>query len=196
MRGLAAAQGRTLRFGLRIHTLSRDTSEEAWRARPVAARRARPGHRGPGPGRARGERVHRAAADAVAARRPLVVRLGARAGGRARACGPASGLVRGGAGTALVGSHAEVADRLEEYHRARDRRVHPLGLPARRGGVLVRRGRDARAARAAGCYGDPPTGAGASRPAPDAGRSSAPPASRLLCGTLGVWTTSPGERSR
>ena len=26
------------------------------------------------------------------------------------------GLVRGGAGTALVGSHDEVADRLEEYH--------------------------------------------------------------------------------
>jgi alkanesulfonate monooxygenase len=25
------------------------------------------------------------------------------------------GLVRGGAGTALVGSHAEVADRIEEY---------------------------------------------------------------------------------
>ena len=27
------------------------------------------------------------------------------------------GLVRGGAGTALVGSHEEVAARLEEYHR-------------------------------------------------------------------------------
>jgi alkanesulfonate monooxygenase len=27
------------------------------------------------------------------------------------------GLVRGGAGTALVGSHAEIADRIEEYHR-------------------------------------------------------------------------------
>ncbi|MFD8941696.1 LLM class flavin-dependent oxidoreductase, partial [Streptomyces californicus] len=26
------------------------------------------------------------------------------------------GLVRGGAGTALVGSHTEVADRIEEYH--------------------------------------------------------------------------------
>ena len=26
------------------------------------------------------------------------------------------GLVRGGAGTALVGSHAEVADLIEEYH--------------------------------------------------------------------------------
>ncbi len=30
MRELAEAEGRTLRFGLRIHTLSRDTSEEAW----------------------------------------------------------------------------------------------------------------------------------------------------------------------
>jgi alkanesulfonate monooxygenase len=28
------------------------------------------------------------------------------------------GLVRGGAGTALVGSHEEVAERLVEYHRA------------------------------------------------------------------------------
>lgn len=27
------------------------------------------------------------------------------------------GLVRGGAGTALVGSHEQVADRIEEYHR-------------------------------------------------------------------------------
>jgi alkanesulfonate monooxygenase len=26
------------------------------------------------------------------------------------------GLVRGGAGTALVGSHEQVADRIEEYH--------------------------------------------------------------------------------
>ncbi|NEE33284.1 LLM class flavin-dependent oxidoreductase, partial [Streptomyces sp. SID7982] len=26
------------------------------------------------------------------------------------------GLVRGGAGTALVGSHTEVADRIREYH--------------------------------------------------------------------------------
>ena len=53
------------------------------------------------------------------------------------------GLVRGGAGTALVGSHDEVADRIEEYHAARLRRVHPLRPPAPRGGLLVRRGRDA-----------------------------------------------------
>jgi alkanesulfonate monooxygenase len=36
-------------------------------------------------------------------------------GGRGPAAGV--GLVRGGAGTALVGSHAEVADRIEEYAR-------------------------------------------------------------------------------
>ena len=48
------------------------------------------------------------------------------------------GLVRGGAGTALVGSHEEVADRLEEYHRLGHRRVHAVGLPARRGGLPVR----------------------------------------------------------
>ena len=59
------------------------------------------------------------------------------------------GLVRGGAGTALVGSHEEVADRIEEYHDARHRRVHPVRLPAPRGGLLVRRGRapDPRRAR-------------------------------------------------
>ena len=73
MRELAEAEGRTLRFGLRIHTLSRDTSEEAWAARTVAARRARPGHRRQGPGRAQRQRVDRAAADAGAAQRALVV---------------------------------------------------------------------------------------------------------------------------
>ena len=30
-------------------------------------------------------------------------------------CGRASGLVRGGAGTALVGSHEEVSERISEY---------------------------------------------------------------------------------
>ena len=57
------------------------------------------------------------------------------------------GLVRGGAGTALVGSHQEVADRLEEYHRLGIDEFILSGLPARRGGLLVRRGRDAAAAR-------------------------------------------------
>ena len=45
------------------------------------------------------------------------------------------GLVRGGAGTALVGSHEQVADRIEEYRDAGHRRVHPVGLPAPGGGL-------------------------------------------------------------
>lgn len=51
------------------------------------------------------------------------------------------GLVRGGAGTALVGGHAEVADLIEEYPRHRHRGVRVLRLPAPGGGLLVRRGR-------------------------------------------------------
>ena len=31
MAGLAAAAGRTLRFGIRLHVISRDTADEAWR---------------------------------------------------------------------------------------------------------------------------------------------------------------------
>ena len=53
------------------------------------------------------------------------------------------GLVRGGAGTALVGSHEEVANLICEYHSLGLRRVHPVRLPAPGGGVLVRRGRAA-----------------------------------------------------
>lgn len=30
MRALAKERGRTLRFGIRLHTISRDTSEAAW----------------------------------------------------------------------------------------------------------------------------------------------------------------------
>ena len=40
MAGLAAAAGRTLRFGIRLHVISRDTADEAWRAGRAADRRA------------------------------------------------------------------------------------------------------------------------------------------------------------
>ena len=50
------------------------------------------------------------------------------------------GLVRGGAGTALVGSHKEVADRIEEYHSV-GIDGSSSGLPSPRGRLLVRRGR-------------------------------------------------------
>jgi alkanesulfonate monooxygenase len=115
MRGLAAEQGRRLRFGLRIHTLSRDTSEEAWRHAqwlldgldPAAVARAQDAmSRSESTGQQRMTAL-RGGRSSYASAHDLEVSPGLWSG---------VGLVRGGAGTALVGSHAEVADRLEEYH--------------------------------------------------------------------------------
>ncbi|WP_368072835.1 LLM class flavin-dependent oxidoreductase [Mycobacterium kansasii] len=47
------------------------------------------------------------------------------------------GLVRGGAGTALVGSHDEVADRLAEYAAVGHHPLHPVGISAPGRGLLV-----------------------------------------------------------
>lgn len=116
IRGLAKAQGRDMRFGLRIHTLSRDTSEQAWRqaqwlldaldpreiekAQLVLAESESVGQR-------RMRELH-GGRSTFASAHDLEIAPNLWAG---------VGLVRGGAGTALVGSHQEVADRLEEYHR-------------------------------------------------------------------------------
>ena len=116
MRSLAKEQGRTLRFGLRVHTISRDTSEDAWRhaqwlldgldPERVAAAQARAPQPASRPGRPGCWRC------TTAGRRSTTP-----TSSRSRpGCGPGVGLVRGGAGTALVGSHDEVADRLAEYH--------------------------------------------------------------------------------
>jgi alkanesulfonate monooxygenase len=116
MRGLAAEQGRTLRFGLRIHTLSRDTSEEAWQHAqwlldgldPATIAKAQ-------------EALQQS--ESTGQKRMLSLRGGRSSYTDAHELEVAPnlwsgvGLVRGGAGTALVGSHREVADRLEEYHR-------------------------------------------------------------------------------
>jgi alkanesulfonate monooxygenase len=116
VRGLAKARGRDLRFGLRIHTLSRDTGEQAWReaqrllddldpreiekAQNVLARSESVGQQ-------RMRALHRGRSSFTSAH-DLEISANLWAG---------VGLVRGGAGTALVGSHQEVADRLAEYHR-------------------------------------------------------------------------------
>ena len=73
MRELAEAEGRTLRFGLRIHTLSRDTSEEAWQHAQWLLDGLDPATVGQGPGGAQRQRVDRPAADAGAAQRADVV---------------------------------------------------------------------------------------------------------------------------
>ncbi|MFC6286487.1 LLM class flavin-dependent oxidoreductase [Nocardioides sp. GCM10027113] len=116
MRDLAAREGRDLRFGLRIHTLSRDTGKEAWRhaqwlldtldpAAVAGAQHALAATQSTGQQRMTALRGGRSTFDSA---RELEVAPNLWAG---------VGLVRGGAGTALVGSHEEVADRIEEYHR-------------------------------------------------------------------------------
>ncbi|GII01447.1 LLM class flavin-dependent oxidoreductase [Planobispora takensis] len=114
MRGLAAARGRALRFGIRLHVIARDTAGEAW----AEAERLLDGLDPDGIRRAR-EALGRS--ESVGQRRMLELNAGFGTGGTARDLEiypnlwSGVGLVRAGAGTALVGSHGEVADRIEEY---------------------------------------------------------------------------------
>ncbi len=110
MREHAAREGRRLRFGIRLHVITRDTAEEAW----AEAQRLLDGMDPADVAQAQ-ERL--AASESVGQRRMLDLH-----GGRRDALEIAPnlwagiGLVRGNAGTALVGSHAEVAERIAEYH--------------------------------------------------------------------------------
>jgi alkanesulfonate monooxygenase len=117
IRSLAVAQGRQLSYGIRLHVISRDTSEQAWSEAQRLLSALSP------------ETV--AAAQQSLARSESVGQRRMRqlhGGGEAFATGADArqleiypnlwsgvGLVRGGAGTALVGSHDEVADRIAEY---------------------------------------------------------------------------------
>ncbi|GAA1977431.1 LLM class flavin-dependent oxidoreductase [Amycolatopsis minnesotensis] len=114
VRELAAAQGRTVRFGVRLHTISRDTSAEAWaEAQKMLDALS--------PDQVAKAQQQLAASESVGQRRMVALHGGALdAGVRGLEIHPnlwaGVGLVRGGAGTALVGSHEEVADLIEEYH--------------------------------------------------------------------------------
>lgn len=109
IRGLAAKEGRTLRFGIRLHVITRDTAEQAWSeanrlldgfdAETVRSVQA-------GLGRSESEGQQRMLALHGGRRDALEIHPNLWAG---------IGLVRGGAGTALVGSHDEVAARIKEY---------------------------------------------------------------------------------
>jgi alkanesulfonate monooxygenase len=110
MRELAAAAGRTLAFGIRLHVLSRDTSAAAWAEASHLLDRI-------SPERIREAQLVFAGSESVGQRRMTTLHNGDRS---RLEISPnlwaGYGLVRAGAGTALVGSHAEVADRIEEYH--------------------------------------------------------------------------------
>ncbi|MFI2636386.1 LLM class flavin-dependent oxidoreductase [Streptomyces collinus] len=110
IRSLAEAQGRTLRFGIRLHVITRATAEQAWAEadrlldgfdpETVASVQA-------GLARSESEGQQRMLALHGGRRDRLEIHPNLWAG---------IGLVRGGAGTALVGSHDEVAERIKEYH--------------------------------------------------------------------------------
>jgi alkanesulfonate monooxygenase len=111
MRELAAEAGRTLRFGIRLHVISRDRAADAWdvtqrmldaMSDDVIALAQRQFSSAESVGQRRMAELHGGSRD------NLVIAPNLWAG---------YGLVRSGAGTALVGSHEEVADRIEEYHQ-------------------------------------------------------------------------------
>ncbi|WP_102716182.1 FMNH2-dependent alkanesulfonate monooxygenase [Paenibacillus castaneae] len=109
MRKLAEAKGKQLRFGIRLHVIVRETEEEAWKAANDliqhlddetidAAQRIF--ERFDSVGQKRMANLHRGS------RSQLEISPNLWAG---------IGLVRGGAGTALVGSPEIVAERMREY---------------------------------------------------------------------------------
>jgi alkanesulfonate monooxygenase len=117
IRGLAAAQGRQLSYGLRVHVISRDTSQQAWAeaerlltglSPETVAAAQQSLARSESVGQRRMRQLHDGGEDYTAGVdvRRLEIYPNLWSG---------VGLVRGGAGTALVGSHAEVADRIAEY---------------------------------------------------------------------------------
>ncbi|MFE8936136.1 LLM class flavin-dependent oxidoreductase [Streptomyces sp. NPDC007872] len=112
VREKAARAGRTLRFGIRLHVITRDTAAEAWREAdrilagfdPEAVRASQERFaRMDSTGQARMTALHGGSAENLTVSPNLWAGIG---------------LVREGAGTTLVGSHDEVARRLFEYGRA------------------------------------------------------------------------------
>ncbi|MEB8338068.1 LLM class flavin-dependent oxidoreductase [Streptomyces endophyticus] len=110
IRTLAEAEGREVRFGIRLHVIARDTADEAW----AQARRLLSGvdekaianvqtglARSGSEGQKRMLALHGGTTDGLEIYPNLWAGIG---------------LLRGGAGTALVGSHTEIADRIAEYH--------------------------------------------------------------------------------
>ena len=113
VRAKAAKHGRTVKFGIRLHVIVRETDDEAWRAAESLISKLDD------------DTVGRAQAafsrmDSEGQRRMAALHAGG--GKRTRAELEISpnlwagvGLVRGGAGTALVGDPKTVAARIEEY---------------------------------------------------------------------------------
>ncbi|CAB3758120.1 FMNH2-dependent alkanesulfonate monooxygenase [Paraburkholderia solisilvae] len=112
VRARAAQNGRQIRFGIRLHVIVRETEEEAWAAADKLISKLDD------------ETIARAQAsfakmDSEGQRRMAALHGGKRGGRKELEVYPnlwaGVGLVRGGAGTALVGSAQQVAERMNEY---------------------------------------------------------------------------------
>ncbi|MCX5095181.1 LLM class flavin-dependent oxidoreductase [Streptomyces sp. NBC_00365] len=110
VRGLAAKEGRTVRFGIRLHVITRDTGEQAW----AEAHKLLDGF---DPDTVKSVQAGLARSESEGQQRMLALHGGNREDLEIHPnLWAGIGLVRGGAGTALVGSHDEVAERIKEYH--------------------------------------------------------------------------------
>ena len=115
VRARAAKHGRTLQFGIRLHVIVRETEDEAWRAaaelvseldeKTVSAAQAKFAQMD-SVGQRRMAELHSGKFNKANIREGLEISPNLWAG---------VGLVRGGAGTALVGSAEQVAERIKEY---------------------------------------------------------------------------------
>ena len=109
VRAKADAAGRTLRYGIRLHVISRDTAEEAWAVADSLLE---------GISEDEIAKVHARMKTTESEGQKRMLELHGGSGTNLEVSPnlwAGVGLARGGAGTALVGSHAEVADRIEEY---------------------------------------------------------------------------------
>ncbi|GAC67301.1 LLM class flavin-dependent oxidoreductase [Gordonia soli] len=109
VRKAAADAGRELRFGIRLHTIARENSEDAWaeaqrllaQISPEEIERSQAGlAQSASEGQQRMVALHQGATDRLEIHPNLWAGVG---------------LVRGGAGTAMVGSYSEIADLVESY---------------------------------------------------------------------------------
>ncbi len=155
VRAASAAAGRAMRFGLRVHLIVRETDAEAWQAADklisklsdatIAASQRRLGGETDSVGQQRQLALHGGKRDKLEVSPNLWAGVG---------------LIRGGVGTALVGSPATVATRLREYqamgietiiasgypHLEEAYRVAELLFPALDIGIRAEPGRDFRPA--------------------------------------------------
>ncbi|UXU89328.1 FMNH2-dependent alkanesulfonate monooxygenase [Burkholderia sp. S-53] len=112
IRARAQARGRKIKFGIRLHVIVRETEDEAWRDAERLISRL------DDETIARAQKAF-ANMDSEGQRRMAALHGGKRGGREALEVYPnlwaGVGLVRGGAGTALVGNPEQVAERMREY---------------------------------------------------------------------------------